>query len=98
VVYSVKLPEVLTWVRWTPDGRHALLKHVADDASRPLNVALLVPIAGGAPMRLDLPGVTFGYMSLNPDGTRIAYQAGKEEREVWVLENFLPPVSKAARK
>jgi Tol biopolymer transport system component len=98
VVYSVKLPEVLTWVRWTPDGRHALLKHVADSASRPLNAALLVPIDGGAPTRLDLPGVTFGYMSLNPDGSRIAYQAGKEEREVWVLENFLPPVSKAARK
>ena len=98
VLHSVKRPESLTWVGWTPDGRNALLRHVADDPSRPINEAILVPVAGGAPIRLDLPGLAFGYMSLNPDGTRIAYQSGKVEHEVWVLENFLRPASKPAKK
>jgi len=98
VLYSVKRPEALTWVVWTPDGRNVLLKHVSADAARPVDEALLVPLDGSAPTRLDLPGVTFGYMSLNPDGTRIAYQAGKEEHEVWMLENFLPAAPKAAKK
>jgi hypothetical protein len=37
-------------------------------------------------------------LSCHPDGRRIAFGAGRDRGEVWVLENFLPnPEAQAAR-
>ncbi len=33
-------------------------------------------------------------LSVHPDGKRIAFTAGTEREEVWVLKNFLPAVKK----
>ena len=44
---------------------------------------------------LAMNGRPFG-LSVHPDGRRIAFTAGTPRRpEVWVLENFLPPVKAA---
>ncbi len=86
VIYSVN-EGGLPWANWTPDGKHILVKHVGkghDDV-------LLVPVDGGAPTKLDLPGARWGWMAMHPDGKRIAYLAGQPEEEVWVIENALPP-------
>lgn len=85
VVYSVNEGRLL-WPNWTPDGKHVLVKHVGkghDDV-------LLVPVDGGAPRKVDLPGAMGGWMAMHPDGKRIAYLAGEHEEEVWMIENFLP--------
>jgi Tol biopolymer transport system component len=86
VVYSVS-EGGLPWANWTPDGKHILVKHVGkghDDV-------LLVPVDGGAPQKLDLPGAKWGWLAMHPDGKRIAYLAGQQEEEVWAIENVLPP-------
>ena len=36
-------------------------------------------------------------MAMHPDGKRIAYLAGQQEEEVWVIENVMPQ-AKAAQK
>jgi hypothetical protein len=64
-------------VKYSPDGRPVRV-HVEPRDGR-------VAIA-------DLPGVKFGFMSMHPDSKRIAYLAGEDEEEVWVLEN-LPAAS-----
>jgi len=92
VLYSVS-EGGLPWANWTPDGKHVVVRHVGkghDDV-------LLIPVDGGAPTRLDLPGAKWGWIAVHPDGQRIAYMAGEQEEEVWVLENFLP-AAKSARK
>lgn len=88
VLHSVERPAGLSWPSWTPDGKHVLFKHVS--STPVIDEALAVPIDGGKPTRLVLPGVKFGFMSMHPDGKQIAYLAGEDEEEVWVLENFLP--------
>jgi Tol biopolymer transport system component len=92
VVYSVS-EGGLPWANWTPDGKHILVKHVGKGQDQ----VLMVPVDGGAPTKLDLPGALWGWMAMHPDGKRIAYLAGEREEEVWVLENFLP-AAKAAQK
>jgi Tol biopolymer transport system component len=91
VVYSVS-EGGLPWANWTPDSKHILVRHTGKDRDD----VLLIPIDGGAPKKLDLPGAQWGWMSMHPDGKRIAYLAGKQEEEVWVIENVLP-ASKASR-
>jgi Tol biopolymer transport system component len=92
VVYGVS-EGGLPWADWTPDGKHILVKHVGKDRDD----VLLIPIDGGAPVKLDLPGARWGWMAMHPDGKRIAYLAGKQEEEVWVIENFLPQAKAAIR-
>jgi Tol biopolymer transport system component len=98
VVHSVKTPGTLTWASWTPDGRHILAKHVVEGSKDPIDDAIAIPLDGGAPVRLDLPEVRFGFMSMHPDGKQIAYLAGEDEEEVWVLENFLSATTAAVKK
>jgi hypothetical protein len=48
-----------------------------------------IPAEGGEPQKLlaiDEPR----NLSIHPDGQRIAFAAGEEASEVWVMENFLP--------
>ncbi|WP_239490068.1 hypothetical protein [Luteitalea sp. TBR-22] len=93
VVYSVR-EGGLPWANWTPDSKHILVKYAGKDDR---DDALLIPIDGGAPTKLDLPGAQWGWMSMHPDGKRIAYLAGKQEEEVWVIENVLPQARAAQR-
>ncbi len=83
----------LPWANWTPDSKHILVKHVGNGRDD----VLLVPVDGGAPKKLDLPGARWGWMAMHPDGKRIAYLAGQQEEEVWVIENVLPTAQAVSR-
>jgi len=74
---------------WTPDGRYVL---AARDTGSPGRFDLWrVPVAGGEPQKIDLPGENVAFPSAHPDGRRIAHTAGRAgQSEIWVLENFLP--------
>jgi Tol biopolymer transport system component len=74
VIYSAS-EGTLPWPNWTPDGKHVLVKHVGNGRDD----VLLVPVDGSAPRKLDLPGALWGWLSMHPDGERIAYLAGKQE-------------------
>ncbi|MDP3001145.1 MAG: tetratricopeptide repeat protein [Bryobacterales bacterium] len=80
---------------WTPDGRNVLmLRRTGKDGIPEL---WRIPIAGGEPQRTGLPVEGMGFLSIHPDGRRIAFESGNpsvEARELWVLENILPKPAK----
>jgi Tol biopolymer transport system component len=75
---------------WTPDGRNVLLGSRSSDKTG----YLLVPVEGGEPMKITSPRTGINYISFHPNGTRVAVAASQSRTEVWVLENFLPPVKR----
>jgi Tol biopolymer transport system component len=87
---------------WTPDSRHIIYaRSLAGDKGYGPGVLWTtvmfefwrVAVDGGEPENLGLrmeARAPFG-LSVHPDGTRIAFTAGTEQRtEVWVLKDFLP--------
>jgi len=87
-------------IEWTPDGRYLLVARQTpeSDTSRVLKSALWrVPVAGGEPQLLLATEHSADFLSMHPDGRRIAFSTGPGYRvEVWMMENFLPAL-KAAR-
>ena len=47
-------------------------------------------VEGGDPTPVGVTLVGLQDLSLHPDGRRLAFDVGREEAEVWVMENFLP--------
>ena len=99
----VKKPDSIPYRRglaWTPDGHHLLFgKPRQTDSPQEQTIELWrIPAEGGEPQRLGLAMENLRDVTVHPDGRRIAFSAGKEGAEVWVLENFLPkPEAQAAR-
>jgi len=77
---------------WTPDGREVLFVRAREpNMTTPGHHELwAVPVEGGKPrpLGLNMPGLN--NPRVHPDGKRIAFTAGANTQEVWVLENFLP--------
>ncbi|MBI3697316.1 MAG: PD40 domain-containing protein [Acidobacteria bacterium] len=70
---------------WTPDSRFVLF---------PVDTgAWLVPVAGGQPRKIDLGLASVAALRVHPDGRQVAFTAGSNKLEVWVMENFLPTLS-----
>ena len=75
-------------VVWAPDGQSLLFtRQPAGNAKAEL---WLISVQGGAPRKLDLAAEGMREPSIHPDGRHIAYTAGRNISEVWVMENFLP--------
>jgi len=74
---------------WTPDAQQILFT-IAGPQPHPL---MRIGATGGTPIDMGLPiyGWTqVNWLSLNPDGTRVACTAGEPGAEVWMMNNFLP--------
>lgn len=82
---------------WTPDGRWVIFAKGA--RGKPTRDVQLwrIPAEGGEPQRLELTVDELWSLRLHPDGRRIAFDTSGSKAEVWVLENFLPPL-KAAKQ
>ncbi len=88
-------PESVSAIAWTPDGRQLLFGKASSPGDDQRVELWRIPSAGGEPEELGLlvEGLHLYSLSLHPDGQRIAFTAGKPaRREVWVLENVLPPL------
>ena len=50
-----------------------------------------VPFLGGKaePVGLEIEDGNIRTLTIHPDGRRIAFQAGRPQKEIWALENFL---------
>lgn len=84
---------------WTPDSRHIIYAPPA--GQKPKFELWRISAEGGEPQGLGLTmeGLLPYGLSVHPDGQRIAFTAGTLVREeVWVLENFLPPLKTARGK
>ena len=76
---------------WTPDGAHVITV-VRERGARKAHQMWKIPVGGGdiRKLTINLPHV-MDYMSLHPDGQRIAFNNRELiGGEIWVLENFLP--------
>jgi Tol biopolymer transport system component len=77
---------------WSPDQRF-LITTRPDDPDDPLNFIrhfVRVELETGEVRDLGLSGESVLWFRLSPDGRQLAYVAGSESYEVWVMENFLP--------
>jgi Tol biopolymer transport system component len=87
-VYSgpVRIPTTLSW---SSDSRYVLFADLDAQANR--YSLWRVPAAGGEPSQMELP---FGnppglrFLTLHPDGNRIAFVSGESRGEIWVAENL----------
>jgi Tol biopolymer transport system component len=79
-------------VVWTPDQRFLITTRPddLDDSSNSIRHLVRVNIETGEVQELGLSGESIMYLRLSPDGRQLAYVAGSESYEVWVMENFLP--------
>lgn len=83
--------DMITAVEWTRDGRQVLFSRK--------NELWRIPADGGEAQKLGLglaSNSRGASVSVHPDGQRIAFSAGEQKLEVWVMENLLP-VAKARR-
>jgi Tol biopolymer transport system component len=79
-------------VIWTPDQRFLITTRPDDpeDSSNSIRHLVRVNIETGEVQDMGLSGERIGYLRLSADGRQLAYVAGSESYEVWVMENFLP--------
>jgi len=80
---------------WTPDGRELVCVKPKRAEAGVWNVAAerelwAIPVEGGQARRLGLSMANLRQVRMAPDGKRIAFTAGANTFEVWVMENFLP--------
>ncbi|MEK7407126.1 MAG: tetratricopeptide repeat protein [Acidobacteriota bacterium] len=74
---------------WSPDGRYLFIV-----TGGKLSQLWRVSAEGGEPQKLDVNMRRLRYPAVHPDGRRIVFDAGTrrdQDREVWVMENLLPP-------
>jgi Tol biopolymer transport system component len=89
-VLRVNQPQSLqsNHVTWLADARGVIVRRQSAEGSE----LLVVPVTGATPVKLEVEAseITSPILSVHPDGKRLAYTAGGDSTEVWVLENFLP--------
>lgn len=86
-------PEGISVPAWTPDSRHIIYARSVVGEKRKFEL-WRISAEGGEPQKLGLvmEGLEPFGLSVHPDGKRIAFTAGTEREEVWVLKDFLPPL------
>jgi len=84
-------PEMISVPAWMPDSRHIIYARSVAGEKRKFEL-WRISAEGGEPQKLGLvmEGLEPYGLSVHPDGERIAFTAGTEREEVWVLKNFLP--------
>lgn len=74
---------------WTPDGRHVLFTKSTSKGGETTMTLWSVPVQGGDAKRIDLTMPLLRDLRVHPGGERIAFAAGQDKSEVWVMENLL---------
>ncbi|MEE8537829.1 MAG: hypothetical protein V3S71_07440 [Acidobacteriota bacterium] len=79
-------------IAWTADGQDVLFAKRSGTSVEEQNIELWrISVDGGAPWRLGALAMEgLDHVRVHPDGRRIAFTAGPDKYEVWVMENFLP--------
>lgn len=76
---------------WTPDGSSLLFARQSSPHNSKTEL-WLISVQSGEQRKLDLAADGMRYICLHPDGRHIAFTEVKNKDEVWVMENFLPPL------
>ncbi|MDP2916197.1 MAG: tetratricopeptide repeat protein [Candidatus Aminicenantes bacterium] len=79
-------------LKWTRDGRYIIAQARGTASSE----IWRVPAQGGTPLKLGLSVPKLQYFALHPDNRRFAFSVNEGSKsELWVMENFLPPLKVA---
>jgi len=92
VLLKLNEGEQLLTIAWTPDGKGLLYgKGVRNEQK---SEVWRIPLEGGEPHKLGLEveGLGLGRLTIHPDGRRIAFVSERGGVDIWVMENFLPPL------
>jgi len=81
---------------WTPDSRYVLFARGKLNDSKTMTL-WRVPAAGGEPEDLGLEMEQIMAPGISSDGRHIAFFSGGSGHERWVMENFLPRQTVAAK-
>lgn len=92
---EVHPPELIQSIVWTPDSRYILFAEGRALTEEPKNELWRIPTGGGTPEKLALGMDWLREIRFHPDGRHIAFTAGQNKSEVWVMENFLPLIRTA---
>jgi len=80
-------------LEWARDGRHLLFTKTQGGVGSAFESELWrISVEGGEPHKVGLTTQRRGTLAMHPDGRQIAFTAGETKREVWVMENLLPPL------
>jgi len=74
---------------WASDGRSLLFVRSTTPGGSKTEL-WQIPLQGGEPRKLELVAENMRDLSVHPDGKHLAFTAGQEKSEVWVMENLLP--------
>jgi dipeptidyl aminopeptidase/acylaminoacyl peptidase len=87
--------ELPAWggLAWTPDGQHLLFVRTTSASVQPFEL-WRVPLEGGTPHHTGIAMEGLRDVRVHPDGQRIAFRAGHNQGEVWVMESFLPAAAR----
>jgi Tol biopolymer transport system component len=80
------MPGLLRQAQWLPDGQR--IAYLRSDSGTGAFDLWVVSATGTTPIKTDLK-VT-GLTKVAPDGRHVAFVAGQNSWEVWMLDNFLP--------
>lgn len=79
-------PNGLTVLNWTPDGRYVLFS--TWDGSAGISGLWKIPGDGGEPVAITGAPQELRFLSVHPEGNRVAFSAGEARGEVWVVEGL----------
>jgi Tol biopolymer transport system component len=81
---------------WTRDGHYIIAQALDGPLDTASGEIWRVPAQGGTPLKLDLSVPKMESFTLHPDNRRFAFSVNEESKsELWVMENFLPPLKVA---
>lgn len=93
LLLQVPAEELVKVVGWTPDAREILFTRDLKLATQPSTTLWRIPREGGEPRRIELGMNVLNDIRFHPDGKRVAFDSGQRGAEIWVMENFLPPLT-----
>ena len=93
VLYESEDLAWLSFVDWSADSRHVLIGRGRDEIA-----VWRVPVAGGEPEPTGLAMKGLNELRISSDGRRVVFTGGENQGEVWVMKNFLPPVTSNRRR
>ena len=77
-------------IRWTPDGNTLLFAAGVGDGNSVNGGIWRVPVAGGQPIRTELPltATQLVQLDFHPDDSRITFNTVDVWNEIWAMEGF----------
>ena len=78
--------EGIRFITWTPDGKYVLIM----EYTKKVSALWRISPEGGDPQKVWQSKKRNAGLSIHPDGQQIAFSTSEAEREIWVMENFLP--------